>query len=444
MRPKAAVSILTLISFCLTAHLAIADTAPDSPNFTSPNLEPMQGVPPARNSQVTMHNFRDYPMSKWAFQNSGAPLNTVMIPRQGNIVQLPGPSQSQLGEKLFTTAAGDQQRFDQIFESNYADGVAIIKGGELLHESYFHSFNAHAQHIWFSMSKSLASSAFGLLVEQGKVKLDASPADYIPELKGSGFERVTIQQVLDHGTSLDFKETYTDITSDFALYYAPALNMGWLPGARDMQPNNSEIYGVHDFLSRFIKPDPKREPGDNFDYNSSNADVLGWLIARISGQPFQDFIQQNIWAKLGAEHDAMIAVDRAYMPAVTGGMNSTLRDAARFGMMIRDSGKFNGQQIIPANWIAATLDISDQLEANMVANSHYKEETWSAYHNMWWILDASIGEFAAVGIHGQVIYINRKADTVMAWFSSQPVAGAAKNESFRAKLRAAREMAAGL
>jgi CubicO group peptidase (beta-lactamase class C family) len=444
MRPKAAVSILTLISFCLTAHLAIADTAPDSPNFTSPNLEPMQGVPPARNSQVTMHNFRDYPMSKWAFQNSGAPLNTVMIPRQGNIVQLPGPSQSQLGEKLFTTAAGDQQRFDQIFESNYADGVAIIKGGELLHESYFHSFNAHAQHIWFSMSKSLASSAFGLLVEQGKVKLDASPADYIPELKGSGFERVTIQQVLDHGTSLDFKETYTDITSDFALYYAPALNMGWLPGARDVQPNNSEIYGVHDFLSRFIKPDPKREPGDNFDYNSSNADVLGWLIARISGQPFQDFIQQNIWAKLGAEHDAMIAVDRAYMPAVTGGMNSTLRDAARFGMMIRDSGKFNGQQIIPANWIAATLDISDQLEANMVANSHYKEETWSAYHNMWWILDASIGEFAAVGIHGQVIYINRKADTVMAWFSSQPVAGAAKNESFRAKLKAAREMAAGL
>ena len=444
MRPKAAVSILTLISFCLTAHLAIADTAPDSPNFTSPNLEPMRGVPPARNSQVTMHNFRDYPMSKWAFQNSGAPLNTVMIPRQGNIVQLPGPSQSQLGEKLFTTAVGDQQRFDQIFESNYADGVAIIKGGELLHESYFHSFNAHAQHIWFSMSKSLASSAFGLLVEQGKVKLDASPADYIPELKGSGFERVTIQQVLDHGTSLDFKETYTDITSDFALYYAPALNMGWLPGARDVQPNNSEIYGVHDFLSRFIKPDPKREPGDNFDYNSSNADVLGWLIARISGQPFQDFIQQNIWAKLGAEHDAMIAVDRAYMPAVTGGMNSTLRDAARFGMMIRDSGKFNGQQIIPANWIAATLDISDQLEANMVANSHYKEETWFAYHNMWWILDASIGEFAAVGIHGQVIYINRKADTVMAWFSSQPVAGAAKNESFRAKLRAAREMAAGL
>ena len=115
------------------------------------------------------------------------------------------------------------------------------------------------------------------------------------------------------------------MTSDFALYYVPALNMGWLPGARDVQPNNSEIYGVHDFLSRFIKPDPKRQPGDNFDYNSSNADVLGWLIARLSGQPFQDFIQQNIWAKLGAEHDATIAVDRAYTPAViTAGMPTAI------------------------------------------------------------------------------------------------------------------------
>jgi len=322
--------------------------------------------------------------------------------------------------------------------------VVIIKGDKLLHENYFHSFNAHAQHIWFSMSKSLASAAFGLLVEQGKVKLDASPADYIPELKGSGFERVTIQQVLDHASSLDFKETYTDFTSDFAQYYAPALNMGWLPGARDVQPNNSEIYGVHDFISRFIKPDPTRQPGDNFDYNSANADVIGWLIARLSGQPFQDFIQQNIWAKLGAEHDATIAVDRAYMPAVTGGMNSTLRDAARFGMMIRDQGRFNGEQIIPQKWVDATLNVSDSLRANMKANNNYKEETWAAYHNMWWILDETIGEFAAVGIHGQVIYINRQANTVMAWFSSQPIAGAARNKTFRAKLKAAREMAAAL
>jgi len=407
-------------------------------------IAPMQGVPPTRESQVTMANYRDYPMSSWAFRNAGAPLNVVMIPRQGEIRTLPGPLRPELGERLYTGVEGQEQGFDELFRSNYADGVLVMQGSRLLHEAYFNGFDGHTQHIWFSMTKSLASAAFGLLVEQAKVDLDASPAKYIPELKGSGFERVTIQQVLDHATAIDFKENYTDFNSEFFRFYAPALNMGWLPGAADVQPSEADIYGVHDFLAQFIKPDPALLPGAAFDYNSSNADVLGWLIARISGQSFQDFVQQNLWAKLGAEHDAYIAVDRAYMPVVTGGMNTTLRDAARFGMMIRDRGEFGGQQLIPASWVDATLDVSDKVKANMAANPKYGEESWTAYHNMWWILDEQAGEYCAVGIHGQVIYINRSADTVMVWFSSQPVASAARNPGFRAKLQAARELAVSL
>ena len=426
-----------LLSAMLLAALSFSASALD-PIVTQ---EPMQGVPPARESQVTMQNYREYPMNKWAFRNAGAPLNIVMIPRAGTIFPLPGPSKPALGQRLFTTAQGQQQSFDDLFESNYADGVVVMKGNRLVYEKYFHGFHADAQHIWFSMSKSMASSAFGLLVAQGKVDLNASPADYIPELKGSGFERVTIQHVLDHATAIDFKETYTDFTSDFALKYAPAMNMGYLPGARDAQPSNTKILGVHDFLAHYIKPDLSIEPGSNFDYNSTNADLLGWLIARISGQPVEEFLQKNIWAKLGAEHDAYIAVDRAFMPVMTGGVNTTLRDAARFGMMIRDRGRFNGQQVIPKKWVDASLEITPTLRANMAKNPNYGEEPWTAYHNMWWILDETIGEYCAVGIHGQIIYINRKADTVMTWFSSQPVAGAARNLNFRAKLQAARELA---
>ena len=406
--------------------------------------QPMQGVPPARDSQVTMGNYRDHPMSQWAFRNAGAPLNVVMIPREGAIRSLPGPLRPEIGEREFTDLHGRKLTFDALFEANYADGVVVVQGSRLLHEKYFNGFNAQAQHIWFSMTKSLTSTAFGLLVAEGKVDLQASPVKYIPELQGSGFERVTIQQVLDHATAIDFKEDYTDTSSDFFRFYAPALNMGWLPGAADVQPGTAEIYGVHDFLVHFIKPDPALQPGAAFDYNSSNADLLGWLIARISGQPFQDYVQQNIWAKLGAEHDAFIAVDRAYMPVVTGGMNTTARDAARFGMMVRDRGRFAGQQVIPAQWVDASLEVSEQLRANMAANPKYSDDPWSAYHNMWWVLDEAEGEYCAVGIHGQVIYINRSADTVMVWFSSQPGASAAGNPDFHSKLRAARELAASL
>ena len=428
----------------LLAVLFVGPITAESRAAAESAVKPMQGIPPTRESQVTMANYRDYPMSMWAFRNAGAVLNTVMIPREGEIRPLPGPLRPELGERLFTDPQEKEISFDALFEANYADGVLVMQGSRLLHEAYFHDFNERSHHIWFSMTKSLVSTVFGLLVAEGKVDVGASPAKYIPELKGSGFERVTIQQVLDHTTAIDFKENYTDLQSDFALYYAPALNMGWLPGAADVQPGDAKVYGVQDFLVQFIKPDPALKPGEAFDYNSSNADLLGWLIARVSGEPLQDYIQRNVWAKLGAEHDAYIAVDRALVPVATGGMNTTLRDAARFGMMIRDRGEFAGQQVIPAQWVDATLQVSDKVAANMAANPKYGEEPWTAYHNMWWILDADKGEYCAVGIHGQVIYINRSADTVMAWFSSQPGASAARNPEFRAKLQAARELAVSL
>ena len=428
------------IARCFTTISLLAVTAAGAANASTP---PMQGVPPTVESQVTMANYRDHPFNRWAFRNAGAPLNVVMIPRQGTIFAFDEPSQPELGERSFTDLHGRELTLGALFEANYADGLVVVQGDELLYERYFHDFGPRSQHIWFSMTKSLVSAAFGILVDQGKVDLSASPAKYIPELAGSGFERVTIQQVLDHATAIDFKENYTDPESDFFKYYAPALNMAWLPGAGDVQPD-MEIYGVHDFLTHFIKADPALSPGEAFDYNSSNADLLGWLISRISGKSLQDFLQETIWANIGAEHDGYIAVDRAYMPVATGGMNSTTRDAARFGMMIRDHGQFAGQQVLPKDWLVEITRLDDELTSNMTANPKYQDDPWQAYHNMWWVLDADKGEFCAVGIHGQVIYINRSSDTVMAWFSSQPGASAARNKDFHSKLMAARALAASL
>ena len=400
----------------------------------------MEGTPPTRDSQATMKNYRDYPFSGWTFQNMGAPLNIVMIPRGGDIAELNQPSNQALGKKIFIDKTGAEMTLEDLFKVHFARGMILIQDDKVLYEKYFDGFGPHKQHIWFSMSKSLASAALGILVEQGKIDVKKSPAHYIPELKNSGFERVTIQNLLDMATSIDFKETYTDMTSDFALKYAVAMNMGWLPGARDAQPESTEIYGVHDFLSKYIKPNKELEPGTDFDYNSSNADVIGWLISRVSGQPYEQFISEQIWSKLGMEHDAYFTVDRAFMPVVTGGMNSTLRDAARFALMIRDEGRVKNKQLIPSEWINSALNIDEKLKSHMTANPKYGEESWEAYHNMWWILDGEKGEFCATGIHGQVIYINRSKNTVMVWFSNQPGAAAPKNINYQSKLNAARSL----
>ncbi len=425
--------VLLTIVIILCGYSSLSHSEPDSQSV-------MEGTPPTRDSQATMKNYRDYPFSGWTFQNMGAPLNIVMVPRGGDIAELNQPSNQALGKKIFIDKTGAEMKLEDLFRVHFARGVILIQDDKVLYEKYFDGFGPHKQHIWFSMSKSLASAALGILVEQGKIDVKKSPAHYIPELKNSGFERVMIQNLLDMATSIDFKETYTDMTSDFALKYAVAMNMGWLPGARDAQPESTEIYGVHDFLSKYINPNKELEPGTDFDYNSSNADVIGWLISRVSGQPYEQFISEQIWSKLGMEHDAYFTVDRAFMPVVTGGMNSTLRDAARFALMIRDEGRVKNKQLISSEWINSALNIDEKLKSHMTANPKYGEESWEAYHNMWWILDGEKGEFCATGIHGQVIYINRSKNTVMVWFSNQPGAAAPKNINYQSKLNAARSL----
>lgn len=401
----------------------------------------MVGFPASNNSQVTFKNYRHYPFNKWAFNHASAPFNVLMIPRSGTIDFFEDRSEQHFTEKTIHLDGNRTETVENIFANNDTDSIIFIKGGKIKYEQYWNFADKDRQHIWFSSTKSLVSTAFGILVAQGKVDLQASPAEYIPELKNSGFARTSIQNVLNHSAAISFKENYTDINSDFLKHYAPALNMAFLPGARDVQPESTAIYGVHDFVSHFVQSDKTLMPGDAFDYNSTNADVLGWLITRISGMPLDEFISKNIWSKLAVEHDAMIAIDRAYMPVATGGMNSTLRDAARFGSMILNNGQYKGEQIIPKAWLKQITVLTDKDKKKMQANDKYKKESWQAYKNMWWVLDASQGEFAAVGIHGQVIYINKSKDVVVAMFSSQAKASAANNQQFRDKLAAIRQLA---
>jgi CubicO group peptidase (beta-lactamase class C family) len=432
-------SCTLLFSLTAIASSYAKSTVKIEVNAPSPNI--MVGLPPSASSQVTFKNYRDYPMSKWAFNHIGATFNLLMIPRAGEIDFFKENKDKNIGETLLTLSNGKQATFAEIFEKNDADGIVFIKNNQLKYEQYWGYGTSERQHIWFSATKSLVSAAFGILVDQGKVDLSASPADYIPELKNSGFARTSIQNILNHSSAISFKENYTDLNSDFLKYYAPALNMSYIPGGRDVQPEHTKIYGTHDFLTHFVKGDKAIKPGDVFDYNSANADVIGWLVARISGLSLNEFIAQNIWSKLAVEHDAAIAVDRAYMPVATGGMNTTARDAARFGQMILNDGVYNGKQVIPSAWVKAITELSDKDKSKMIANNKYKNEAWQAYKNMWWLLDAEQGEFAAVGVYGQVIYINKAENVVISFFSSQAKASSANNQQFRDKLMAIRQLA---
>ena len=181
----------------------------------------------------------------------------------------------------------------------------------------------------------------------------------------------------------------------------------------------------------------------HLEYQSPNVDVIGLLIERVAKQSIRDYVQAKIWGPLGTDHDASFSTDVAFSPIATGGFNSTLRDAARFGQLVMQRGEYNGQQVLPLSWMNSITDYDPIHMDSMANNPIYQDNDWVAYHNMWWQLDRTRGEFAATGIHGQVIYINRDAGVVIAYFSSQPKASAARNPNYQAKI-ASRAIYGGL
>ena len=403
----------------------------------------MDGFPPTRESQVTLLNYRSYPYSTWSFRNIGAPMHVLMLPRSGSMHQYETSTQSKVNNVVIKDTTNGDKTFEDIFNENYTSGVIVLKNNTILYEQYWNGLSRDYQHVWFSMTKSLASIAFGILMEQKKVDLSASPAQSIPELKNTPYERTTIQDVLNMSTALDFKENYTDTSSFFWKHYGTARGAYYVKGAADADPKTAEVYGVYDFLAKSLTANPSLKPGEVFEYNSTNADVIGWMISRVSGLSVIEFIRENIWAKIGAEHDATITVDRAYMGVTTSTMNTTLRDAALFGKLIRDGGTIDGKQIVPSKWIDEILTITSEDKRRYSKNEVYAKAQmpWVAYKNFWWILDENKGEFAAIGTNGQVIYINRSANLVIAYFSCHPDPSSAGNKNFLLKLNACRSLA---
>lgn len=403
----------------------------------------MDGFPPTRESQVTLKNYRTYPYSQWSFRNTGAPLHVIMVPRSGAVYSF-----NELPDKTianFTTVDtdGKASTFENIFKDFYADGVIVTKNNSVLYENYWNGLTRDYQHIWFSATKSMTSTALGILVEQGKIDLSASPARYIPELKGSAYERSTIQDVLNMSTALGFQEEYVDTASFYQKFYAPLNGLNYSPKP-ESEVMTADVWGSYDFLAKKATSNKEMKPGYKFEYNSTNTDVAGWLISRISGKSFADFIHENIWAYIGAEHDAYLTVDRAYMGVAMGGMNTTLRDAALFGNLILNRGYIGGKQIVPASWVDETLKLNKEDKERFARSDVSTRTPWVGYKNFWWILDETKGEYCGLGVQGQLIYINRSANMVIAYFSSQPLTSVTSSSVYKAvysKLNACRGLA---
>ncbi|WP_028346589.1 serine hydrolase domain-containing protein [Bradyrhizobium murdochi] len=394
----------------------------------------MQGFPPPPDKTITFHSgsFRSFPELRWAWSNIRQLVPTVNVWRGAGPASVLPREEHDIGASASITMDGRPMTFARMLEETYADGIAVLHRGKLIYERYFGALKPHKPHIAMSVTKSFTGTLAGILVAEGKIDPQAPITDYVPELKASAFGDARVHEAMDMTTGLEYTEVYTDKNSGvFGLRRAN--------GIAPIEQGYEGATNIFDFLCAQRK---QGEHGKAFAYKTVNSDVLAWICRRASGMTLSDLLSERIWIPMGAEEDAHYHVDRIGTESGGGGLSTTLRDLARFGETIRNHGRFNGRQIVPSQVIE---DIARGGDPEKFKPAGYTTLPGASYRNQWWVTHNAHGAFMARGVHGQGIYIDPKAEMVIARYASHPAAGNAANDpvTLPAYMALAKDLMAG-
>lgn len=397
--------------FCALPAVAQPPALPSPESVRLDRLQLMKGFPPAPEQRVSAATYmRQYPQARWAFHHMRELLPSRSLDRgTGPVSAL--PAGSDLSDKItalrFQTPAGELS-FADYLANTYADGALILHNGKVVYQQYF-GMPEQQPHIMWSMTKSMMGLIATQMILDGELDAEAQVSHYLPELAESGWKGATVQQVLNMTADINYSEVYADANSD-VVKYAMAAGMSPIPagytGARSL----------YDYLPTITG---NGNHGKEFQYRTAHTEVLGWILRRVSGQSTAQMVSERVWSKLGTEHDAYMLLDPAGTEWAGAGMNASLRDLARFGEMLRQDGRFNGQQIVSAKALATIREGADREQfkaAQRPAQAGY------SYRNQFWISHNADGAFELLGVHGQMIHVNPAAGLVMVRLSSHPIA----------------------
>lgn len=292
---------------------------------------------------------------------------------------------------------GEQRLLSKELEHYKTDGLIVLHNGNLLYENYWNNNSANSKHIAFSVTKSFVSALVGIALDEGLIDNIEDPiTKYLPDFKGTGYEGVRIKDILQMSSGVDFNEDYADPKSDINRFgRATARGSSFRDFAKSLERG--------------------REPGTYHHYVSIDTQVLGFLLAEVTGMPLKEYLYKKIWNKIGMEDDAFFIVDNNGVEMALGGLNATLRDYAKFGELYLNRGKWNGEQVVPASWVDAshTTD-GPHLKPG---ESELSSSPWG-YGLQWWVPGFPDTDYTASGVYNQYIYIDPLTNVVIAKTSS--------------------------
>jgi CubicO group peptidase (beta-lactamase class C family) len=259
-----------------------------------------------------------------------------------------------------------------------------------------------------SIAKSITSTLIGAAVRQGRIRnLADSVTRYVPSLRGSAYDGVTVRDVLMMSSGVRWNETYTDPRSDRRRLLEAQISQ--VPGS---------ALGVMKSLPRVA------EPGTVNNYNTGETQVAAEILRGAVGVPLAAYLAERIWSQVGMEADATWWLDSPSGTEIGGsGISATLRDYGRFGLFMLNGGVARGDSILPSGWVR-------EATTPKVLRGGAPLE----YGYLWWTATTPASRrdsaFMGVGIHGQTLYVNPAAKVVIVLWGARPhpTAGAVIDE----------------
>jgi CubicO group peptidase (beta-lactamase class C family) len=373
----------------------------------------MTGSPPfGADGLVTLENWQRAPYNRWAFQHVRELIPTARIPR-GDVADWELPTaERNLGTIPFATQSGEFT-VGEFLRRTYTDGFLVIHQGAIVAEQYFNGLRPGTTHLLMSVSKSVTGLVAGALAGKGALDVTALVESVVPELADTSFAGARVQHLLDMRTGTRFVEDYDDPDAEIAVSDQVYL---WRPDEGKPRP----ACGL-EYFATLANDGPHGGP---FRYRSILIDVLAWVLEKAGGARFADLVSRELWQPMGAEHDAEITVDAHGNALADGGINATLRDAGRVGLLALRRGHARDAQVIPGAWLDDTVvgapDGPAAFQAGDGATGAYHLR--AHYRNCWWVTDPGLPMFSAAGIHGQHIFVHVPSQTVVVKLSSWPEA----------------------
>ncbi|MDN7874696.1 serine hydrolase domain-containing protein [Burkholderia aenigmatica] len=387
-------------TFVLAGGLALASIAHAAPDAVTPGM--MQGFPPSADQVVNKANAFTPAGLRWALGNTRLLAPTAGIRHAAMPMPLPEQPASGL-DTLPVTIGGETLALDAYLRVTHTDGFIVVQRGRIVYERYFDGFRPDQPHAWASMTKSVTGLLAAQMIESGVLDAGAPLARTVPELADTPFGSATLQQNLD----MEVPTAYTPgVPPDLGLFGA----VGLVPH-REGAPAS-----IADFLLT-VQRVPDVAPGSTWFYQNGSPEAVAWAMQRATGQSWSALVERWLWRDF-AEDDAYVVVDRNAMAMASGGLYTTLRDAARFAERVR-TGLGGARGVLPAATIRAALQPAHNAALFAKGNVIAGKDGY-AYRDYWYQVNDGDGSFAAAGRFGQSILVDPKHALTIVKFSSSP------------------------